>query len=162
MTRNGLQFIRREPASQVGSILALHVSTMRETFMKSIVAGILVLAVPLVAWANGDGVRFDTVISADGRKIATPSVWVAFGDAAVIEVPGKARVVASAAAPQHQRSEVTARFYYFANGSWVLDWETSMEARIDQTPSFEKDLGDGVHRVVVMPRPAGHPASGGN
>lgn len=34
------------------------------------------------------------------------------------------------------------------------DWDASMNAADGMTPSFEKDLGDNMHRVVVMPRAA--------
>ena len=37
----------------------------------------------------------------------------------------------------------------------------SMPARIDLTPSFERNLGDGVHRLTVMPRKANRPAPAG-
>jgi len=130
--------------------------------MKRLVATTLLAALPLLASATEPGVRFDTVVSENGKAIATPSVWVPFGQDAVIEVPNKVRVVATAGTPTAgDQSTVSARMYYFADGAWVLDWNTSMEAHIAQTPSFEKDLGDKVHRVVVMPRSATQPAAGG-
>ena len=129
--------------------------------MKRLVAAIALASLPMLASATEAGVRFDTVVSEHGKVISTPSVWVPFGQAAVIEVPKKVRVVATAAAPAaDDQSKVSARFYYYSHGSWILDWDTSMEAHIAQTPSFEKDLKDKVHRVVVMPRAAAQPTSG--
>ena len=132
-----------------------------EILVKKLVAAVVLASAPLLAYAGGDGVRFDAVVSEGGKPIATPSVWVPFGQDAVIEVPGKVRVVATAAVPNGSLSNVTARMYYFSQGAWVLDWDTSMEANIAQTPSFEKDLGDKAHRVVVMPRAAGRPSADG-
>ncbi len=105
------------------------------------------------------GIRFDTVLSEGGKRVAAPSVWVAFGQDAVIEVPGKVRIVASAHTPNGSHSHVEATIYRSVGGKWVKDWKSSMEADISQTPSFEKDLGGGVYRVVVMPRAAEQPAS---
>lgn len=113
------------------------------------------------------GVRFDTVVERHGRVIASPSVWVPFAREAVIEVPNGVRVVVTAAPPVGDVSNVTADFYYFSKGTWVLDrsqWDEgrmSMPARIDLTPSFERNLGDGVHRLTVMPRKANRPAPAG-
>jgi hypothetical protein len=130
--------------------------------VKKLIATIVLASVPLFASAAESGVRFDTVISENGKAIANPSVWVPFGQDAVIEVPKKVRVVAKASAPiAGDQSKVTARMYYFAHGSWVLDVDASMEAHIGQTPSFEKSLADKVHRVVVMPRAADQPSSAG-
>ncbi len=109
------------------------------------------------------GVRFtDTIVSEEGKQIATPSVWVQFGQEAVVEIPKKVRIVASASAPTGDTSKVEASMYYFSQGAWVLDWHTSMDANIVQTPSFEKDMGDHKHRVVLMPRKAVNPESNGS
>ncbi len=113
------------------------------------------------------GVRFDSVVERQGRVIASPSVWVPFGHEAVIEVPDGVRVVVTAAPPVGDVSKVTADFYYFSKGTWVLDrneWDEgrmSMPARIDLTPSFQRSLSDGVHRLTVMPRKANRPATAG-
>jgi hypothetical protein len=124
--------------------------------MKKIIAAFLLALAPLAACAE-DGIRFDTVILESGERISSPSVWFSFGQEAVVEVPGKVRIVARAAAPDGDRSEVAARLYYFADGSGVLDEEMSMRANIAQTPSFEKTMGNNLHRVVVMPRAATKP-----
>lgn len=108
------------------------------------------------------GVRFDTTLSEGGTRIATPSVWVPFGQDAVIEVPGKVRVVAVAQEPNGSHSHVQATVYRFVDGQWVQDWKTAMNANIAMTPSFEKNLEGGVFRVVVMPRAAERPVSSGN
>lgn len=113
------------------------------------------------------GVRFDSVVERNGRVIASPSVWVPFGREAAIEVPNAVRVVVTAAPPVGDVSNVTADFYYFSKGAWVLDrsqWDEgrmSMPARIDLTPSFQRNLGDGEHRLTVMPRKANRPAPAG-
>ena len=124
--------------------------------MQKIIAAFVLTIAPFVAHAE-DGVRFDTVILESGKAISSPSVWVSFGQEAVVEVPGKVRIVATAAAPTGDRSEVAARLYYFADGSWILDDEMSMRANIAQTPSFEKTMGNNLHRVVVKPRAATRP-----
>lgn len=129
--------------------------------MKKLVATAVLAAFPLLASAGSNGVRFDAVVTQKGQPVAEQSVWVPFEQQAVIEVPGKVRVVATATAPSGERSSVAARIYYFADGAWILDWDTTMEANLGLTPSFEKDLGDKVHRVVVMPRASAKPSSGG-
>ena len=128
--------------------------------MKKAIATALLALVPLAAFAE-DGIRFDTIVLEAGKPIATPSVWVSFGEEAVIEVTGKVRIVATAASPKGDRSDVTALMYYFADGAWVLDETAQMNANIAETPSFEQDLGNKLHRVVVMPRAASKPTSGG-
>ena len=130
--------------------------------MNRLVATILLAATPLLGAASDTGVRFDTVVSEEGKPIATPSVWVEFGQEAMVEVPKKVRIVATAAVPTGDTSKVEASMYYFSKGAWVLDWHTSMDANIAETPSFEKDMGDHKHRVVVMPRKALKPESSGS
>jgi hypothetical protein len=130
--------------------------------VNKLIATIIFAVVPLFASASEKGVRFDTVVTERGKTIAIPSVWVPFGQEAVIEVPRKNRVIAKASAPAvGDQSKVTAQMFYFAHGSWVLDWDTSMNAHLDKTPSFEKDFRDKAHRVVVMPRAAIQPSSSG-
>ena len=130
--------------------------------MKKLIASVLLAAAPLLAAATESGIRFDTIVSEAGKPIAIPSVWVPFGQEAVIEVPNKVRVVAIAAVPKGDKSKVSARMYYFSGGAWVLDWDKTMDANISQTPSFERTMADKTHRVVVMPRKAARPASGGS
>lgn len=128
--------------------------------MKKIAAILLLVVVPLLAIAGESGIRFDTVVKESGKQIASPSIWVPFGQNAVIEIPGKVRVVANAASPDGDISHVTARMYYFSNGAWISDWDTAMDANIALTPSFERDMGDKTHRVVVKPRKAPQPSDG--
>ena len=128
--------------------------------MKKVIAVALLALTPLAAFAE-EGVRFDTVVLEAGKRIASPSVWVHFGQEAVVELPGKVRIIASAATPEGDRSDVQARMYYFADGEWVLDHEARMPAKIGLTPSFERDMDNKVHRVVLMPRAAPKPSSGG-
>lgn len=122
---------------------------------------ILALAfAPLLAAAE-DGIRFDAVITANGQPLARQSAWAAFGQPVVIEVPGKVRIVATAGTPDGDRSDVQARMYAFSDGAWVLDDAMRMPARITRTPSFERTMDDGVHRVVLMPRAAPRPGTTG-
>jgi hypothetical protein len=107
--------------------------------------------------AGESGIRFDTVVMTRGKVTSQPSVWVDFGKPAVIEIPGVVRIVARADAPRGDISRVTAKMYRFRDGTWVLDWSPGMDADIAKTPSFERDMGDGVHRVVLMPRRANKP-----
>ncbi len=129
--------------------------------MKKLAALAILTAVPLLASAGDPGIRFDTVVTESGKPIASPSIWVPFGQNAVIEIPGKVRVVASAASPDGDKSHVTAKMYYFSDGAWVHDWDAAMDANIALTPSFERDMDDKVHRVVVMPRKASQPSGSG-
>ncbi|MGH8049659.1 MAG: hypothetical protein ACREPB_03260 [Arenimonas sp.] len=122
--------------------------------MKSFIAATFLFALPLIAAASSGGVRFDTQITAQGKSITSPSVRVEFGHQAVIEIPNEVRVVVVAAASKTDISPVTANFYYFKDGAWVFDRKMEMNANLSLTPSFELDLADGVHRVVVMPRQA--------
>lgn len=124
-------------------------------------AAVLLSLMPALTFA-GQGVRFDTILSEGGARIATPSVWVPFGQDAVIEVPGKVRVVAVAQEPNGSHSLVQATIYRFVDGQWVQDWKSAMNANIAMAPSFEKNLEGGVFRVVVMPRAAERPVSSGN
>lgn len=125
---------------------------------RAVLTAVLALC-PLFAVA-ATGVRFDTVISEDGKPIAHPSVWVPFGKDAVVEVAGKVRIVASAKSPSAGRSLVKAKVYSFAAGKWVEDWKGSMSADIGKTPSFELNMKDKSRRVVIMPRAAEEPSSG--
>jgi hypothetical protein len=129
--------------------------------MKRFFTSVLFASAPLLANASESGIRFDTIISEAGKTIATPSVWVPFDQEAVIEVSNKVRVIVIAVTPTGDTSKVKARMYYFSEGVWVLDWDTAMNANITKTPSFEKDMGDKTHRVVVMPRKAVKPTSSG-
>lgn len=129
---------------------------MRKSF-----AAIVLSFVPALALA-AHGIRFDTLLSEGGTRIAAPSVWVPFGQEAVIEVPGKVRIVAVAQQPIGSLSHVQATIYRFADGKWVEDWRPEMDADIALTPSLKKNLEGGVYRVVVMPRAAERPVSSGN
>ncbi|MGH8212461.1 MAG: hypothetical protein ACREPP_04420 [Rhodanobacteraceae bacterium] len=123
----------------------------------SILLAICVFASQGAGAATQPGIRFDTVVMTSGKVTSHPSVWVNYGKPAVIEIPGAVRIVAVADAPHGDTSHVTAKMYYFRNGTWVLDWSPGMDANIAETPSFERDMGDGVHRVVLMPRRANKP-----
>lgn len=129
--------------------------------MKTAVAFLALALSPLLASAS-QGVRFDTVLSESGQQVARPSVWVAFGQPAVIEVPGKVRVVASAEAPSGGRSLVKAEIFRYVDGNWVQVHAPSMVADLSKTPSFELSVKDSPYRVVVMPRAAAQPESGGS
>jgi hypothetical protein len=133
--------------------------------MKKQIAFALLMSAPLLSAASsaasGTGVRFDTVITEDNKPVTSPSVWVGFGQEAVIEVPGKVRIVATAAPSDTDISHVKASIYYFSKGSWVLDKTPEMDANLALTPSFENSLGDRIHRVVIMPRKAVAPSAGG-
>jgi len=125
------------------------------------IAVVLLSLVPALALA-APGIRFDTALSENGKVVASPSVWVPFGEDAVIEVPGKVRIVASAGTPEGSRSHVQATIYRFVDGEWKQDWKSEMDADVSKTPSFEKDLSGGAYRVVVMPRVAEQPSSRGS
>ncbi len=127
--------------------------------MKRAVLAVVLALCPLFAVA-APGVRFDTVVSEEGKPIAHPSVWVAFGKEAVMEVAGKVRIVASAKAPSAGRSLVKAKVYHLAGGKWVQDWKGSMSADFGETPSFELNMKDKSRRVVIMPRAAESPSRG--
>ncbi len=126
---------------------------------RSIVLAICAFAFQSASAAPESGIRFDTVVVTSGKVTSHPSVWVSYGKPAVIEIPGAVRIVAEADPPHGDISHVTAKMYYFRNGAWVLDWSPGMDANIAETPSFERDMGDGVHRVVLMPRRANNPTS---
>jgi hypothetical protein len=104
------------------------------------------------ALAAESGIRFDSVITENGKPISSPSILVAYGQDAVIEVPKTIRIVANAQTPNGDISHVKARMYYYSGKGWILDWDTSMDANITMTPSFEHNLGDHSHRIVLMPR----------
>lgn len=128
--------------------------------MSELAATLVPPSASLIAAGSEPGVRFDVIVSEKGKPIATPSQWVPFGQEAVFEVPDRVRIVATAAVPNGGTSRVEARMYYFAEGVWVLDWDASMDAYIEYTPSFQRTMEDHRHRVVVVPRAAGRPASG--
>ena len=94
------------------------------------------LLAPLVAGAK-DGIRFDVQVLKDGAIIASPSVWTAFGQPVVLELPGLVKFEASAAEPDGSKSRVSARFYYHDGESWVMSWDPVMAADLSKTPSFE-------------------------
>ena len=129
--------------------------------MKKTVAALIVSMCPLLAIA-GHGVRFDTVLMHAGKPEVRQSTWVAFGQEAVIEIPKKVRVVATAQSPSGERSQVKATVYRFSGGKWVQESAPSMEADLSQTPSFENDLHGTAYHVVVMPRAANEPSSSGS
>ena len=129
--------------------------------MKKIVAAFALVAAPALAMAD-QGVRFDTILSESGGQVGRPSVWVGFGQPAVIEVPGKVRVVASAEAPSGERSLVKAEIFQFIDDKWVSVHAPSMVADLSQAPSFELTIKDSPYRVVVMPRMAAQPSSNGS
>ena len=124
--------------------------------MKKFFAGLVVAFLPALALAN-PGVRFDTVLSESGATVATPSVWVGYGQDAVIEVPGKVRIVASAQAPSGERSLVKAEIFHSVDGQWVRDSAPSMHADLGKTPSFERQVQGSTYRVVIKPRAAEQP-----
>lgn len=113
---------------------------------------------PLSPHAAESGIRFDAQVSRDGEVIASPSVWTAFGQPIIVEVPGLVKFEAVAAAPVGDRSEVAAKLYYHDGKAWVLSREASMAAAIAQTPSFEQTFPAGGLRLVLMPRKADSPA----
>lgn len=98
------------------------------------------------------GIRFDVALSDKGKRIPLPSAFAPFGESTVMEVPGQVRIEAKAMPPQGDISRVSARMYYYAEHRWVLDFDEAMDANIALTPSFEKTMADGRHRVVLMPR----------
>lgn len=102
------------------------------------------------------------MLSESGQQVAHPSVWVGFGQPAVIEVPGKVRVVASAQQPSGAQSLVTAEIFQFVGGKWVSVQAPSMVADLSKTPSFELTIKGSPYRVVVMPRMAAQPSSNGS
>lgn len=130
--------------------------------MKTLIISLLFVVFPAIGLAAVPGVRFDTALSDAGKPIVSQSVWVPFGQKAVIEVPGKVRIVVSAQAPTGERSLVHATFYRSVAGKWVQDWSSSMEANLNETPSFERDIQDTGYRVVLMPRAASQPSSPGS
>ena len=129
--------------------------------MRKAIAVACLLLCPALAFAGSAGVRFDTTVSKSGKLVAGSSVWVPFGQEAVIELPGKVRVIASAQAPAGTQSLVNAKIYRFAAGKWVHKWSPSMKADLSKTPSFEADLQESGYHVVVMPRAADQPSSSG-
>ncbi|TAJ74267.1 MAG: hypothetical protein EPO42_14625 [Gallionellaceae bacterium] len=130
--------------------------------MKKLIAAVSLVLCPALAFAGSAGVRFDTRVMQSGTPVASSSVWVPFGQDAVIELPGKVRIVASAQEPAGEQSLVKAKVYGLAGGKWVPKWSPSMKANLSKTPSFEVDLkGTGYH-VVVMPRAADQPSSSGS
>ena len=130
--------------------------------MKMLIFSLFLVVFPSIGLAAVPGVRFDTALSDAGKPIASESVWVPFGQQAVIEVPGKVRIVVSAQAPTGERSLVHATFYRFVAGKWVQDWSRSMEANLDETPSLERDMQGTSYRVVLMPRAASQPWARGS
>ena len=129
--------------------------------MKKAVALLALIVAPTLALA-GEGVRFDTVLMESGKQVARPSVWVGFGQPAVIEVPGKVRVIASAQQPSAEGSLVKAEIFRFMGGKWVSVHAPSMVADLSKTPSFELTIKGSPYRVVVMPRKAAQPSSNGS
>jgi hypothetical protein len=127
--------------------------------MKMLAAAFAFSLCPALAMAAAPGVRFDMALSQSGVAISSPSVWVAFGKKAVIEVPGKVRIVASANAPSGGHSLVQATFYRFVAGEWIKDWSPHMDADLSKTPSFERDIEGTPYRVVIKPRAAEQPSS---
>jgi len=126
--------------------------------VKKALATLVLFLSPALALAS-DGARFDLVLLESGKPVAQPSVWVAFGEQAVLEVPGKVRVIASAQAPSDASSEVTAEIYSFNNGVWERVSAPSMQADLSKTPSFEQTITNSPYKVVLMPRLAAHPQS---
>ena len=54
-------------------------------------------------------------------------------------------------------------YYLLPKAPRVLDWHArAWTPNIVQTPSFEKDMGNHKHRVVLMPRKAVNPESNGS
>jgi hypothetical protein len=121
--------------------------------MRSLFALMLCLAASGTLAAD-DGIRFDAVITHKGAVVSAPSLAIGFGQEAVIEVPATVRIVALAAPPVGGISHVSAKFFVFKAGRWVLDWESAMEADITRTPSFEWDLSTHPYHVVLKPRRA--------
>ena len=131
--------------------------------MRKLAASLGVPPALLIAPPSGPGICFDVIVSENGEAIATQSAWAPFGHEAVLEIPGRVRVVAAAAAPNRgihgDISKVQARMYYLSGNSWVLDWDASMDAYIEHTPSFQRTMADQKHRVVINPRKAERPSS---
>ena len=130
--------------------------------MKRLIISLFFAVFPAIGLTAVPGVRFDTVLSDAGKPIASQSVWVPFGQNAVIEVPGKVRIMVSAEQPTGEFSLVHATFYRSVAGKWVQDWNPSMKANLGETPSFERDMQGTTYRVVVMPRAANQPSSRGS
>ncbi|TZF87776.1 hypothetical protein [Cognatilysobacter lacus] len=129
--------------------------------MKKTIAALSLSLCPLLAIA-GPGIRFDTVLLKAGKPEVRQSTWVPFGQEAVIEIPGKVRVVVSAQTPSGERSRVKGTLYRFSGGKWVQEWAPDMQGDLSKTPSFEKDLQGTAYHVVVMPRAANEPSSSGS
>lgn len=127
--------------------------------MKKLVISMFFALLPVVAFAATPGVRFELAVSTAGKPIAARSVWVPFGQSAIIEVPGKVRVVMSARQPRGDVSHIKATFYGSSDGKWVRAWSPSMDANIHETPSFEGYVQGKTYRVVLMPRAAVKPTS---
>lgn len=127
--------------------------------MKKFAAAFAFSLCPALAMAAAPGVRFDMALSQNGKAISSPSVWVPFGQKAVIEVPDKVRIVASASAPNGDHSLIQATFYRAVAGKWVKDWSPHMDADLSKTPSFERDIEGTPYRVVIKPRAAEQPSS---
>lgn len=125
--------------------------------MKKLIVSLFLVLLPMVGFASNVGVRFELAVSTAGKPIAARSVWTPFGQPAVIEVAGKVRVVMSAQQPKDGTSLVKATFYGWSHGKWVRAWSPSMDANIEETPSFEGYVQGKTYRVVLMPRAAAEP-----
>jgi hypothetical protein len=127
--------------------------------VKKLIILLVFVLLPMVGFTATPGVRFELAVSTAGKPIAARSVWVPFGQPAVIEVPGKVRVVMSAQQPKGDISLVKATFYSWSDGKWERAWSPSMDANIAETPSFEGYVQGKTYRVVLMPRAAVKPTS---
>lgn len=127
--------------------------------MKKLIISLLLVLLPVVGFAATPGVHFELAVSTAGKPVAARSVWVPFGQSAVIEVPDKVRVIMSAQPPKGDISFVAATFYSWSDGKWVRAWSPSMDANISETPSFEGYVQGRTYRVVLMPRAAVEPTS---
>lgn len=130
---------------------------------KQVLIAMVLTALAASAWGQEQGVRFELRVIQDGEEMDRHSHWRPFGEQMSIELGDpdhseghRTRLQATAEEPRVGNSEVTASVQSRQDGEWVEQWSLEDTLAIDQSPSFEVEIGDG--RVLeVRPREAPKP-----
>jgi hypothetical protein len=102
------------------------------------IAMILGLAMSTPVSADQSGVKYEVVLTRDGKVIASPIFLGEFGKAVTIEQGGTMRVEAVAGPPDKNGHSLTSvKFQIFENGRLQPPQESSLLADLGKTSSIE-------------------------
>jgi hypothetical protein len=116
-------------------------------------AGLLGMTLSGPALADQGGVKFEILLTRDGKVVTAPTLVAEFGRTVTLEMGGTMKVDAVASAPDSEGNSFTSvKLYLFENGEMRLPKQMSMLANLSKTPSFEYSVPGTNARFVIRPR----------